>query len=305
MGLLGSLHCISSIKVQGLACLAVVEESAAMCKVRGCRRALCRFCHLTPKNAPRLQVCLHRRQRWWPGGNTGVCHSRLRVWCRLPEPQCSGLQSNVSGLGNNCSPRQPAGKYSTTQSVIRVVPILAWRFPRLTGRYVHLQVASMSTRRAGHTCEVLGSQMYIMGGYGRMSDGPSNALSTTEIYDARGKAWREGPDMRTPRVYGNSCVLDGQLYTFCGVTTVCRHSLFDHVCHLVSTLSGALLIAQIYLPRPFGLIVMSGACSSIVLVHQLGHIKLGIRGSLCATSQRNSPISPTHLGRNGESNMYV
>jgi N-acetylneuraminic acid mutarotase len=86
---------------------------------------------------------------------------------------------------------------------------------------LYVQAPAISTKRAAHVCEVLNDQIYIMGGYGSASDAASSFLSTTEVYDPRANAWREGPDMGLPRAYGNSGVVDGFLYVLCGMNAVC------------------------------------------------------------------------------------
>jgi hypothetical protein len=75
----------------------------------------------------------------------------------------------------------------------------------------------MGASRAGHASEVIGDEMYIMGGYG------SPWQTTTEVYDVRANVWRDGPDMGIPRAFSYSGVLDGCLYVFCGINVVCAH----------------------------------------------------------------------------------
>ncbi len=95
-----------------------------------------------------------------------------------------------------------------------------------------MQVASMSTARGSHLCEVVNNQIYVMGGIGNPVDDASAYLSTTEVYEPRANAWREGPDMGLPRANGNSGVLDGTLYVMCGTTEV-RLALHFHVVHIL------------------------------------------------------------------------
>jgi hypothetical protein len=97
---------------------------------------------------------------------------------------------------------------------------------------MYMQVASMSTARGSHLCEVVNNQIYVMGGIGNPVDDASAYLSTTEVYEPRANAWREGPDMGLPRANGNSGVLDGTLYVMCGTTEV-RLALHFHVVHIL------------------------------------------------------------------------
>jgi hypothetical protein len=89
--------------------------------------------------------------------------------------------------------------------------------------YMYMQAPAISTKRGAHLCEVLDNKMYIMGGYGGSSGPPFTFLSTTEVYDPRANAWREGPDMGGPRAYGNSGIVDGSLFVFGGMHEVCTH----------------------------------------------------------------------------------
>jgi hypothetical protein len=69
-------------------------------------------------------------------------------------------------------------------------------------------------------CEVLNNEIYVMGGIGGRRGDASRYLSTTEVYEPRANAWREGPDMGLARAYGNSGVLDGALHVMCGMVAV-------------------------------------------------------------------------------------
>jgi hypothetical protein len=82
----------------------------------------------------------------------------------------------------------------------------------------------MHTRRRGHGCEIIGYDMFIIGGYGGTPYGRHEALSTTEVYDARA-GWRRGPDLRRPRAFGYSGAVDGTIYTVCGMQSVCLHTM--------------------------------------------------------------------------------
>jgi hypothetical protein len=98
--------------------------------------------------------------------------------------------------------------------------------PRLTGRYVRLQAPSITTRRAGHRSEVLNNKMHIMGGYGGVGNEQATVLNTTEVFDLKANAWRDGPAMEFPRAFGNSGVLDGYLFVFGGLKAVWQITLF-------------------------------------------------------------------------------
>jgi hypothetical protein len=86
---------------------------------------------------------------------------------------------------------------------------------------MYVQVAPMVSKRAGHACEVVNDQMYVMGGCTGPSGYAPRFLSTTEVYDPVANAWRAGPDMGIPRSAGYSGVLDDSIVIVCGRNMVC------------------------------------------------------------------------------------
>lgn len=80
------------------------------------------------------------------------------------------------------------------------------------------QLTSMPTDRAGAAVEVLGGQIYVMGGLGE--SGNSTSQTVVEIYDPGTDTWSVGPALGTARDNLGSAVLDGQIYVFGGRTRV-------------------------------------------------------------------------------------
>jgi hypothetical protein len=96
----------------------------------------------------------------------------------------------------------------------------------------------MSAKRRGHACEIIGNDMYVIGGFGGNTWGTPVALPTTQVYDARADRWRTGPELGLRRAFGYSGVLHGTIYSFAGMRSVriqcdlqiCCVSTFAYVC---------------------------------------------------------------------------
>ncbi|MDY7021336.1 MAG: kelch repeat-containing protein, partial [Cyanobacteriota bacterium] len=72
----------------------------------------------------------------------------------------------------------------------------------------------MPTPRGGATAQVIGDEIYVMGGLG--DNGAS--LDTVEIYDPLTGSWSSGTNLQTRRDNPGSAVIDDQLYVFGGRT---------------------------------------------------------------------------------------
>jgi hypothetical protein len=84
---------------------------------------------------------------------------------------------------------------------------------------MHLQVRPMRERRRGYVCEIIGNDMYVIGGFSGLR-GTHKALLTTEVYDARADASRAGPHIGLRRAFGYSGVINDTIYTLCGMQSV-------------------------------------------------------------------------------------
>ena len=94
-------------------------------------------------------------------------------------------------------------------------------------------LAAMSTGRGGPTAQVIGSQMYVVGGM----DTNGASLSSVEIYTPGSNSWTAGPSMSTRRDNPGSAVLDGNLYIFGGRTRNTDGSVVDGTLSTVEMLN--------------------------------------------------------------------
>lgn len=84
-------------------------------------------------------------------------------------------------------------------------------------------LAEMKTERALAGCTVYKNKIYVVGGFGTLSDSwikdksPENCLSSVEIYSPESNSWAQGPDLPVPlcamgvvKYYGTVYVLGGE-----------------------------------------------------------------------------------------------
>lgn len=76
--------------------------------------------------------------------------------------------------------------------------------------------APLLNSRWGHSAEVVGGKIYVMGG---CTAGPAGeATASMEIYDPDSEKWESGGNMKTARLGFGSCVANGKIYAIGGRT---------------------------------------------------------------------------------------
>ncbi len=75
------------------------------------------------------------------------------------------------------------------------------------------QLTDMPVSRYDHTASIVGSKIYIIGGY---DDPFAQPFSRVDIYDLATETWTTGTPMLTPRVQLSTVVLNGKIYAIGG-----------------------------------------------------------------------------------------
>ena len=75
------------------------------------------------------------------------------------------------------------------------------------------EVASMATKRYGHSAATLGSKLYAMGG---LDAGKATSLAQADVYDPRVDGWQPLPSMRTARNALAAVAVAGKVYAIGG-----------------------------------------------------------------------------------------
>lgn len=76
--------------------------------------------------------------------------------------------------------------------------------------------SNMPTLRSGAIAQVVGDQIYVIGGGFKQENGTFKFLRTTEIYDPVKDSWRSGPDMIMPHDFPAGILHDNYIYILGG-----------------------------------------------------------------------------------------
>jgi pimeloyl-ACP methyl ester carboxylesterase/N-acetylneuraminic acid mutarotase len=167
----------------------------------------------TPRAAHAASVCGERlfvfggvRDDGGAMADANVLDARSRTWMRvpaLPTPRnrlaAAAIGSRIFVVGGMTI--NDAGRESNTAAVeVLDTHTMTWT-----------TAAPMPTPRHGHAVVRVGTDLWVIGGYG--DGGPTGVV---EIYDPASDTWRAGPSLEAERGFHGAAVVDGAVYVFGG-----------------------------------------------------------------------------------------